>query len=158
MFSKSVKFFRKVRIPDFVSVEINDTNTHAVFHFPCAKIMQKRLPMLVFFQIFGDMFGKKNVPRIAAIHHSLCHVDSASGDIRSLIHIGNAADRTAVHAHPKLYPWVFLESATNFDRALRGRFRTGVKYQRHPVTGRDFKQTVRGFGSLKLLGRANKLV
>ena len=96
--------------------------------------------------------------RIAAIHHSLCHVDSGSGDIRSLIHIGNAADRTAVHAHPKLYPRVFLESATNFDRALRGRFRTGVKYQRHPVTRRDFKQTVRGFGSLKLLGRANKLV
>ena len=53
---------------------------------------------------------------------------------------------------------MFLERAADLHRALRRRFRTGVKYQRHPVAGRDFNQTARGFGSLKLLGRANNPV
>ncbi len=50
---------------------------------------------------------------------------------------------------------MFLESAADLHRALRGRFRIGVKCQRHPVAGWDPNQTPRSFGSLKLLGRAN---
>ena len=53
---------------------------------------------------------------------------------------------------------MFLERAADLHRALRGRFRTGVKDQRHPVAGWDLDQTARGFGSLKLLGRANNPV
>jgi hypothetical protein len=36
---------------------------------------------------------------------------------------------------------MLLESATDFDRALRRRFRTGVKDQRHPVAGGNFNQS-----------------
>src|SRR5438552_6277334 len=50
---------------------------------------------------------------------------------------------------------MFLESAADLHRALRRRFRTRVKCQRHPVASWDPGQTARGFGSLKLLGRAN---
>src|SRR2546425_13322975 len=53
---------------------------------------------------------------------------------------------------------MFLESAANLHRALRRRFRTRVKCQRHPVAGWDVSQTARSFGSLKLLGRANNPV
>jgi hypothetical protein len=53
---------------------------------------------------------------------------------------------------------MLFESATDFDRALRRRFRAGVKDQRRPVAGGNFNQSACGFGSLKLLGRANNLV
>ena len=52
-----------------------------VFHFAGAKIMQERTPLFVFFQVFGDMFGKKNVPGVAAIHHPLRHVETGAGQI-----------------------------------------------------------------------------
>ena len=53
---------------------------------------------------------------------------------------------------------MFLESAADLHRALRRRFRTRVKCQRHTVPGWDPSQTARGVGSLKLLGRANNPV
>ena len=50
---------------------------------------------------------------------------------------------------------MFLERAADLNRALRRRFGTGVKDQRHAVAGWDFSQAARGFGSLELLGAAN---
>ena len=52
---------------------------------------------------------------------------------------------------------MFFESATDLERAFHRLFRALVKNQRHPVTGRDLDQSGRGFGVLKLLGRANGL-
>ena len=49
------------------------------------------------------------------------------------------AHRTAVNAHPNLQTGMFLERPADLHRALRRRLRTGVKDQRHPVAGRDFK-------------------
>src|SRR5512132_1621220 len=53
---------------------------------------------------------------------------------------------------------MFLESAADLHRALRRRFRIGVKDQHHPVASWDPSQTARGFGSLKLFGGANNPV
>jgi hypothetical protein len=50
---------------------------------------------------------------------------------------------------------MFLEHAADLHRALRRRFWADVKHQRHAVARRDFKQTARSFGSLKLFGGAN---
>src|SRR5438034_804494 len=50
---------------------------------------------------------------------------------------------------------MFLESAADLHRGLHRRFRTRVKFQRHPVAGWDPSQTARSFGLLKLHGRAN---
>jgi hypothetical protein len=111
-----------------------------VFHFACAKIVQERSPLFVFFQIFGDVFGDKNVPGVAAIHHPLRHVEAGTGEIGVTIHIYHTADRPAVHAHPKLQARMFLERAADLHRALRRRFGTGVEDQRHAVAGRDFYQ------------------
>src|SRR5437762_12225506 len=53
---------------------------------------------------------------------------------------------------------MFLERAADLHSTLRRRFRIGVKNQHHPVASWDPNQTVRGFGSLKLLGHANNPV
>ena len=111
--------------------------------------------MFVFFQIFGDVFGDKNVSGVTASHHSLRHVEPAPGEIGMTVHIDHPADRTAVHAHAKLQAWMLLESATDFNRALRRRFRTGVENQRHAVAGWNFNQPTRGFGLLELIRTAD---
>src|SRR6202035_5640695 len=92
---------------------------------------------------------------VAAVHDPLRNVDAGASNVRTLVYISDLADWTAVDSHPQLQAGMFLECAADLHRALRRRFRTHVKYQRHPVAGRDFKQTARGFGSLKLLGGGN---
>src|SRR5512140_2793111 len=122
-----------------------------MFHFARTKIVQERSPLLVFFQIFSDVFGEKNVPGVAAIHHSVSHVKASAREIGPLVYIDQPTNWPAVDSHPKLQTRMFLERAADLHRALRRRFRTRVKYQRYAVAGRDFKQAARGFASLKLL-------
>src|SRR6266404_8079787 len=71
------------------------------------------------------------------------------------VYIDHAADWAAVHSHSKLSE--FFESATDLERAFHRLFRALVKNQRHAVAGGDLDQAGRGFGVLKLLGRANGL-
>src|SRR4051794_731009 len=104
------------------------------------------------------MFRDKNVPRVAAIHNPFCQVDPSAREIGPFVHIHNPADGTAVDSHPKLQARMFLERTADLHRALRRRFRTGVKYQHHSIASWDPNQTVRAFGSLKLFGGANHLV
>jgi hypothetical protein len=94
------------------------------------------------------MPGKENVTGVATIHYPLGQVDPGAGEIGALVYIHYPAHWPAVDSHPKLQAGMFLESATNLCRALRRRFGTSVKDQCHPVAGRDFKQTARGFGFL----------
>ena len=100
--------------------------------------MQERSPLLVFFQIFGDVLGKKNVPGVTAIHHPLRHVEAGTGEIGTIVYIDHTADRAAVNAHAQLQARMFFKGATDFDCALRWRFRTGVEDQRHAIAGWDF--------------------
>src|SRR5437899_12753623 len=113
--------------------------------------MEKRPPLFVAFEIFGDVSGEKNVSGIAAIHHSLRHIKTGTGKIGLTVHIDHAADWAAVHSHSKLYPRVFFERATDFERAFHRLFRALVKHQRHAVAGWNFNQASRGFSLLKLL-------
>ncbi|SRR6266851_650068 len=133
-----LKLLGKLRITDFTAVKVSNADAHAVFHFARAKIMQERAPTLVFFEIFGRMFGEKNVPGVTAIHYPLRHVDPSSRDVRPLVHVHYPTDWPAVNSHPKLETRMFLERATDLHRGVRRRFRTRVKYQRHPIAGRDF--------------------
>src|SRR5438874_3273338 len=101
------------------------------------------------------MFGDKNVSRISTSHHSLRHVDAGPREIGVTIHIYHPADRTAVHAHSNLQAWMLFERATDFNRALRRRFLTGVEDQRHAVAGWNFYQPTRSFGFLILIRTAD---
>ena len=73
-----------------------------MLHFARTKIVQERSPLLVFFQIFSDVFGEKNVPGVAAIHHSLRHVKASAREIGSFVYIDHSANWPAVDSHPKL--------------------------------------------------------
>src|SRR5438094_286628 len=128
-----------------------------MLHFAGAKIMQEWSPLFIFFEVFSDTLRKQNVPGVPAIHHPLRHVEAGPGEIGSFVYINNPANRSAVHPHPKLETRMLFQNAADFHRALCRPFRTRVKYQRHSIPGGDFKQTARGFGSLKLFGRANDL-
>jgi hypothetical protein len=79
-------------------------------------------------------------------------------EIGATIYIYHPAHWTAVHPHPKLYPRVFFESATDFDRALRRRFRAAVKDQRHPVTGGNLNQSASRFCAATFFRAADDLV
>ena len=155
MFPESLKLLWELTVPHVVGPQIDEGHLHPVLHFTCAEIVQERSPLLVFFQIFGDVFGEQNVTRVAAVHHPLRHVDSSTREIGPFIYIDNPADWPAVDSHTKLQARMFLERAADLHRAPRRRFRTGVKDQHHPVASRNLNQTVRGFGSLKLFGGAN---
>src|SRR6266480_7719791 len=48
-----------------------------------------------------------------------------------------------------------LERAADLNRALRGRFLTGVEDQRHAVAGWNFYQATRSFGFLVLIRTAD---
>jgi hypothetical protein len=85
-------------------------------------------------------------------------VDSGGREIGPLVYVKQAANWPAVDTHPKLQAWMFLESAADLHRALRRRFRIGVKDQHHPIASWDPSQTARSFGSSKLLGRSNNSV
>jgi hypothetical protein len=121
-----------------------------MLYFARTKIVQERSPPLVFFKILGDVFGEENVSGIAAIHHPLRHVNPGAGETGPFVYIDNPADWAAVDSHPKLQARMFPERAADLHRALRRRFRTRVKYQRHAVTSWNFIQPNPGFSLLKL--------
>src|SRR5213596_384824 len=77
------------------TIQIYDVQFDAVLHIDCAKIVQQWAPSLVLFQIFGHMFRKKNVTRIAAVHHPLRHVQPGTGEIGATGNIEQSTDRAA---------------------------------------------------------------
>ena len=78
----SLHFLRHGRIPEFFCVEIHDRKPNAVFHLSFAKVMEVRAPVRIMLEILGDAFGNQNMSRIAAIHHSLRHVNPGASDVR----------------------------------------------------------------------------
>ena len=84
LFNQPKRFWQR-GITKIISIEINDANACAVLHFTGAKIVQEWSPLLVFFEIFGNVFGEKNVPGVATIHHSLGQVDARAGHVRSSV-------------------------------------------------------------------------
>src|ERR1043165_5713942 len=101
-------------------------------------------PLFVFPEIFGDVFGEKNMPGVAAIHHSLSNVKTSASEIGSFIYIDPTSDWPAVDSHPKLQARMFFERAADLHRALHRRFRTRVKNQRNAVARRNFNQATDG--------------
>src|SRR6266478_350938 len=81
--------------------------------------------------------AKKKVPGVAAIHHSLCRVDAASGYVGAFVHVHYTTDGPTVNAHSNLQARIVLERAADLHRTLRRFLRTLVKYQRHAVAGGD---------------------
>jgi hypothetical protein len=111
-----------------------------MFHFACAKVMQKRPPTLVLFEIFGHVPGKQDVSGIATIHHPLRHVDAGAGDVGSLIDIDDLIDRAAVDSHAELNRGMTFQRPCNVHGAPRRRLGIGAENQRHAVASRQTDQ------------------
>ena len=93
------EFLRQRRVTDFAGVEIRHGHAHPVLDFAFAEILQVRPPLAMLLEVFGYMFGKKDVPGIAAVHHPLGDVNSTAGQVRPVVYIGDFVHRTAVNAH-----------------------------------------------------------
>ena len=107
-----------------------------MFHFGFTEIVQKRPPASRIFQVLRDVFRKQNVTGIAAIHHSLRHVDARARDIGPPVHIDHFAHRSAVNSHPHLNRGCSLALATHLQRALRRFLRAIPKDECHSITSR----------------------
>ena len=126
-----------------------------MLYFDFAQIVQALLPLAILRQVVGDSLGKKNVAGIATIHDSLRNIDPSASDIRSIVHIGNAADRTAVNAHAQLQLRMSFERFTDFQGTLHRRFWAVEEDQRHAIANRETDQFASCFGSAKVLGVSN---
>ena len=82
------------------------------------------------------------MPGIATAHHAVRHVQTGTSKIRTTGHVDHAANGAAVHSHAKLQARALLKRTADFDRALRRRFRAGVKHQRDPVASWNFDQAI----------------
>ncbi|HEY4272365.1 MAG TPA: hypothetical protein VGM65_10190 [Candidatus Udaeobacter sp.] len=88
-------------------------------------------------QIIGHVLRKKDVPGVAAIHHSLRHVDAGPGDVGAPAYIGHLAHPSAVNAHPHRKFRMLLQCFRNLQRAP-GRFlHAAMENQRHSVARRQ---------------------
>ena len=105
-----------------------------------AQIVQLRPPMPILLQIFRDSFREQDVPAIAAIHHSLRHVDAWPGDIRAPTDIGYLADRAAVNTHSHWEVGMCFKRLRDLECAPRGLFRAIAKDQRHPIARRQLHE------------------
>jgi hypothetical protein len=65
------------------------------------------------------------VSRVAAIHHSLGHVDAGPSYAGAFGHVYHTTDRSTVNADPNLQARVVLERAGNLHRTLRRFLREG---------------------------------
>jgi hypothetical protein len=131
-----LEFVWQPGIANLISVKIHDREAHTMFYLARPKIMQERSPSFVFSEIFADAFREKNVPGVPAIHYSLRDVDAGTRDIGATGNIDHTADGSAVNSHSKLQMRMVLKRLANLNRALRWRFRTGVKNQRHAIASR----------------------
>jgi hypothetical protein len=95
-----LELFRQFRVPEFLSVEIDNGNAEAVFDFAFAEIVQAWLPLAVLLQIFRGSPGDKDVARIPTIHHPLRHVDSRTRYVGTIVNVGKPAYWAAVDTHP----------------------------------------------------------
>jgi len=110
------------------------------------------------FQIFSHVFGDEDVTGIAAIHHSLGHIDPRPGDILALVHIDHFVDRSAMNSHPQRNPRMFFQGSRNFQSALRRCFWICAKNKRHSIARREPDQFSFGLGFAKFVRAADDFI
>jgi hypothetical protein len=104
------------------------------------------------------MFRQKDVPGIAAIHHSLGNIDPGTGYVRFLINIRDSVNGTAMNSHPQLDARMILQGSANFERTPGRFFRTVEESERHSIAGRHPDEFAFCFRSAKTLGTPHDLL
>jgi hypothetical protein len=137
---KRLQLLGQLRITDFAVVNIRNADGHAMFHFAGTQIMQAWPPLLVFFEVFGDVFREKNVPSIPTVHHSPGGVDTSPGHIHLLGQIGHFFDGAAVNPHTDSKFRVIFYRFTDFQSTQNGCFLSITKNERTSIARRQTQQ------------------
>ena len=94
-----------------------------MFYFTLAKLMQVRLPVRVFLEIFSDVLREQNVSGIAAVHDPLRDIDAGASHVRFSGCVDDPTDGSTVYAHSQRNLRMLLDCAAYFRRAFNRRFR-----------------------------------
>ncbi len=129
-----------------------------MLYFAFAEIVQPRLPLTILREIVRDPFGKQDVTGIAAIHHALGHIDSATRDVGALVHIQDFIHGTAVDAHSHLHLGSSFQRRADLQSAMCRRFRAVAEDQRHSLTARQPDELAGCFRRAHLLRLPDDLV
>ena len=70
---------------------------------------------------------------IAAIHHALCEIDPAAGDVVIGVDIGDPVNGARVNAHPELEFLAMAKDSRNLRRTLHGYYGILKKHESHSV-------------------------
>src|SRR5947209_2345950 len=98
------------------------------------------------------------MPGVATIHYPLSDVYSCSGNVRSIIYIGDAADRTTMHSHSDATERITAKPFSQLDGTASRSLRRCKKSQRHSISGRDSGKLACLFRCSKSFGCANELI
>ena len=98
------------------------------------------------------------MPGIAAVHHPLRDVDTGSGDVLPLIHIGDVMDRAAVNAHPDRQSRLRTQNLTDLKGAFHRIFHRAGEDQRHPVARGQQDELTDRFRFTRRFGIAHDLI
>src|SRR5882724_362034 len=126
--------------------------------FTLAKVMQVRLPVRVFLEIFTDVLRQQDVSGVAAVHDPLRDIDAGASHVRFSGCVDDPTHGSTVYTHSQLKFRILLESTAYFQRAFNRRFWAMIKNQRDAVACRDFDQASRRFRGLEFIRTSDNLV
>ena len=126
-----------------------------MFYLAFTQLVQVQIPAGEWYEIVCHTFRQKNVPVIAAIHHSLRHVDTGPSDIGPLVNIDNLIDGPAMDPHPQTNLRMILNGSADLHCAFDRGFRLVKKHEQHSVPGGNANEFALGFGLLKSSGASH---
>jgi len=154
----SHEFLRNLPIAKIVFVQVKQVEASPVLHFTLTDIVQVWLPVPIMNKVLGYMRGQKDVPGIAAIQHTLGHINSGAGYVRFVVDIGDPINRPAVNSHPYLKQRMTMKCSANFQSASHRLFRAAKEKQRHPIAGWHSNKFVACFRIAKTFRCADDLI
>src|SRR5437879_4083673 len=93
----SHEFLRNLPIAKIVFVQVKQVEASPVLHFALTDIVQVWLPVPIVNKVLGYVRRQKDVSGIAAIQHTLGHINSRTGYVRFVVYIGDPVNRAAVN-------------------------------------------------------------
>ena len=115
-------------------------NTNAVFHLMKSEISQRIAPASEVFQNFSDSARKKDMASIAAVHHSLRHVDARAHDVDVFLDVRMTAHGAGMHAQAQADIRVIAKRAGDLQSTGHGQHGAAQKNQSHSVAGGNHDQ------------------
>src|SRR5262245_23700292 len=132
--------------------------TNSMLDYRFTKVMKALGPSDQLSQVIGDTLGHNDMTSVATIHHTLSHVDSATGNVHVRVDIGNTINGSRMHPHTQFDLCISSKSATNLNGTAHSGFRVTEENESHAVARWQTEQSLLLLGSLKLISRAHEIL